>query len=1136
MKNSFPKSRALNVATFLLVTAVPPAAISAQIPDGWPMVPAANASTSGGADRYIVRFVEPPLALHASELEAKKAGSFYKVSATGRRRLDVKNGAALAYVQYLSDRQQIYLAGIREALQLGSPPPVLSSMQHAANAAVLKLTESDAEKIRKIPGVEAVERVQQLPLATEIGPRHIGASSLWWGTASGSDTLFASSWDRPGHLGEGVVVGVIDSGYNSLSPSFQPSDNRGYTMRNPLGDGNFLGHCSRGSGAAGISLAGCNAKVIGAYDAVTLSTGASTGYSAEDTVGHGSHTASIAAGNFREAKYRNLNLQISGVAPHANLVIYKACSSNMCGSDAIVKSVDLAVADGAVDVLNLSISGSGSPWAVTIQKTLLAATESGIFVAAAAGNTSDAAPLPEQGSVNNISPWITTVAAGTHTGGGADGAVLQIRSAAPVPAGLDRLYLNHIEGSKLLAAAITADIRMSPSFGSSGANQDGCASYAADLFAGSIAFINRGSCPTKDAVEHAIAAGALAVVVKNSRPSDPLYFDGLVAQPAVPVFWLSQEAAEPLQAYLSASSLVASSVVAMSRTRDPLQADKLADFSLRGPGISLSPVFVLDVIKPDIQAPGVNILAAVHNRPGSGGPGRVDMMSGTSMAAPHVAGAAALLKGLRPNWSPSEIKSALMMTSTSNGLTTPDGKAPTTFFERGSGSARVFSAAQAGLVLDETASRYLAANPSSGGDPSSLNLASMQNLNCPTRCSFERRFRSTVDRPVTWTASVLPGNEPGLGIAFSASTFVVPANAVSEPLTIRVDLTGLSPSDSERHFAEVLLVPNDPGLASLRLPLVVSRSRAEIYVGNSDRAITFTSSQVSGGNPQFVGVFNLGDEQLTVTRNTQAGVNLPVGAQSSDPVFGIYESTGYSEAGNAYQRRFAADDFSVEWFTTQITKLRVSGSLESAAPGASLGGLATSVHWRIYRDVQGWPDSYPGADNAAVFKADLALGAAGLDVSGNDLSLDLVAAGLEANLPEGRYWLVVYPTLPCDDRGRGCTNVWYRKGALAVSAHGFMRSSGESSGWVKNSLGGLEMTLESRASCNEAPWGPNMTWSLSGVVSNSPLPMQIPGSRLSTLNVRAVAPLGPLPSRALVCLGSNDPRTPVLPITVNVVQ
>src|SRR4029078_13521512 len=127
-------------------------------------------------------------------------------------------------------------------------------------------------------------------------------------------------------------------------------------------------------------------------------------------------------------------------------------------------------------------------------------------------------------------------------------------------------------------------------------------------------------------------------------------------------------------------------------------ADSLASFSLLGPA-------TFDIIKPDVQAPGVSILAAFNNARTTGatlGVNNVAFDDGTSMATPHTTGSAALLMGLHPDWSPMEVKSALRITAKEAGLNKADHSTPSDFFDRGAGRIQDDVASKTGLVLHET--------------------------------------------------------------------------------------------------------------------------------------------------------------------------------------------------------------------------------------------------------------------------------------------------------------------------------------------------------------------------------------------------------------------------------------------------
>src|SRR5690606_11500707 len=198
-------------------------------------------------------------------------------------------------------------------------------------------------------------------------------------------------------------------------------------------------------------------------------------------------------------------------------------------------------------------------------------------------------------------------------------------------------------------------------------------------------------------------------------------------------------------------------------------------FSSRGPVNSLP-----DLIKPDVTAPGVDIFAAYAN------PSDFNFVSGTSMSSPHNAGAAALMMALYPDWTPAEIQSAMMSTALTSGVLKEDGVTPATPFDMGSGRVDLSVAALAGLVLDETKANYQAANPNTGGDPKTLNTASMGNSACATSCSWTRTFGSTLDAAQEYDVSVtMPA---GFTATVTPNNFKIPAGG-SQDVTVTVNVT-----------------------------------------------------------------------------------------------------------------------------------------------------------------------------------------------------------------------------------------------------------------------------------------------------------------------------------------------------------
>ncbi len=330
------------------------------------------------------------------------------------------------------------------------------------------------------------------------------------------------------------------------------------------------------------------------------------------------------------------------------------------------------------------------------------------------------------------------------------------------------------------------------------------------------------------------------------------------------------------------------------------------------------------------------------------GPDKVDLLDGTSMASPDVAGAAALLMGLHPGWTPMEVKSALMMTAQDTGLTTATqatGVLPSTAFDRGAGRIRPFVAARAGLALDETGAQFAAADPSTAGDVRTLNLASMQNSSCITvidtitssaACSFVRTIRSTLDHTVNWSASV-----SGLPGTVSPSGFQIDPNASLE-LTVNVDASAVA-ADGTYHFGKLALQADD-GSPPLHMPIAVAVPPPVLATETSLSIIVPAGATSNSGT---LTITNLGGPTLSVT-NTNLVDAVPqytvtTADQPIKPAFPRFSRSTY--APDTFTGVFTANAFSV---TDPVTNLR-----SMSFPGATTGGLlatlaGTSLHFRIY--------------------------------------------------------------------------------------------------------------------------------------------------------------------------------------------
>jgi subtilisin family serine protease len=682
-----------------------------------------DAGAPDAPQTYIIRFVEPGLTRYGGGTRGIPATS---VEATRARKLDAQAPAAQAYETYLVERRTEHIASIAQAL--GHSLAVSHHYAVTMNGVAATLTRDEAARVARVPGVASVRVSRELGLDTYRGPEFIGASALWNGSAAPGGV---------GSRGEGIVVGVVDTGANSTHPSFADDAACGFDAAHP--------------------------KLLSAVDCGTTDgAGLCNGNNpeADPGNGHGVHTASTAVGNVVDASATPAptipppHTFISGVAPCAQLRTYKVCPGSGCTDAAITAGVENAIAD-RVDVVNYSIGPicgnlpGDSPWSDG-DEIWLDALGADIFVAASAGNTRPGCDDPG-GRVSNNGPWVATVAASTHDENVSGFGTLSATGPGAPPAGARGIVMQPGSGLDVGQSMSGVPLRYDA------ANPIGCTingGFPPGYFNGAVALIRRGNCAYEEKINNAAAAGAVLAAIYNND-------DGIVFMnsggASLPAYSMQRGEGEALIAFIDAS---APAPVTVDFTPAARQGDVLAAFSLRGPDGLTS------ITKPDLTAPGVNIYAALDAAENNYG-----YLSGTSMSSPHVAGAAALLRAIHPGWSPSEVKSALMLTAANPGLEenlqtqwTPD--------DVGGGRVDLTRAALVGFVLDETHARYLAADPAHGGDPKTLNLPSLRNVDgcdAPAPCTWTRTLRDTLPAPSSWTVSV---NAPaGVDVAVDPPSF-----------------------------------------------------------------------------------------------------------------------------------------------------------------------------------------------------------------------------------------------------------------------------------------------------------------------------------------------------------------------------
>ncbi len=648
-----------------LIAAV--AAATATAPVASPTARAEPAGLSVGNDKamYVVQMLDMPVVAYDGSVKGLAA-----TKPKAGQKVDPTSAKVTKYAAFLDQSHSAALS------KVGGRK--IYDYRYSFNGFAAELTATAAMKLQGMPGVVAVSKNEMLSLDTADTPDFLGLSGEGgvWDQLGGP--IGGKSIDG---AGEGVIIGVVDSGVWPESASFSDRNAKGKRVYQQIAG--WHGKCVPGEAFAASM---CNQKLIGAQyfnEGFGGSAGVDASFpdayefnSVRDADGHGTHTASTAGGNYgvetNTVLAGTMLGPISGMAPRARIAAYKACwgisPDGGCTTVDTVAAIDQAVADG-VDVINYSISGSQNVFLDPVEVAFLFAADAGVFVAASAGNDG-----PDAETLNHPSPWLTTVAASTHSrvaiasGSLGDGTTLSGVGVADTTVSSGLVYAGDI-----------------PADGVDGDTAALCyeGSLDEDLAAGKIVACDRGAIARVDKSAAVLQAGGVGMFLMNVSPST-LNADNHL----VPTLHVDELARATILTYVAGEGTPTGTINAAMITFDG--EPEMAAFSSRGP-ISGGD---FDVLKPDITAPGVDVLAAVS--PYSSGRD-FDFLSGTSMSSPHMAGIGALMTDAHPNWTPMMIKSALMTTAYQ---AVTDAGAPADAFDFGAGHVNPPNALDPGLVYD----------------------------------------------------------------------------------------------------------------------------------------------------------------------------------------------------------------------------------------------------------------------------------------------------------------------------------------------------------------------------------------------------------------------------------------------------
>ena len=596
----------------------------------------------GVSDVYIVLLEEAPVAAYRGD----KAG--YPATKPGAgKKLDRTSANVRNYANFLVSRH--------DAVAKSVGATRIYDYRYSLNGFAASLNKGQVAKLRATNGVVSVQRDTLSQPLTDNSPSFLGlnASGGIWSQLGGQ-----------GSAGEDVIIGVVDTGIWPEHPSFAD------TNYGPP-PATWHGTCQTGEQW---SKANCSDKLIGAryYNKGFGHFGGGLQddfQSARDLEGHGTHTSSTAGGNANvEATIvgRSFGL-ISGMAPRARIAAYKACWPGGCATSDLNAAIDDAVADG-VDVINYSIGDGDPDFLDSDDVAFLFARQANVFVAASAGNDGPGASTTDHGG-----PWLTTVGASTQ----------------------NRSFVGTVtlgNGQTFKGVQVTNALPSTPLVDGKAAGDTGCLE---DLVPAQVAgkiVLCEGSFSRASRSRAVKAAGGVGMILYTAAENDSLMSD----THHVPTVHVQNSAGLAIRAYtVSAGASATASLSGM--TKEFGGGNTMAAFSSRGPLLPSSRS-TGDLLKPDITAPGVQILAGNTPTDTNALPGQLfQAIGGTSMSSPHIAGIGALLRDRHPSWTPDQMQSAIM-TSARQNVFKQDGVTPADPFDFGAGHVVPNGAANPGLV------------------------------------------------------------------------------------------------------------------------------------------------------------------------------------------------------------------------------------------------------------------------------------------------------------------------------------------------------------------------------------------------------------------------------------------------------
>lgn len=572
-------------------------------------------------------------------------------------------------------------------------PRMIYSYRNVLSGFAARLTQEELRAVEQKNGFISAHPERTLRRQTTHTPHFLGLQQnigLW----------------KDSNFGKGVIIGVLDSGITPDHPSFS--------------DAGISPPPAKWKGRCELNGTACNNKLIGArsFNIAAMSTKGQKGEAPIDEDGHGTHTASTAAGAFVDGAevLGNAKGTAAGMAPHAHLAIYKVCFGEDCPESDILAALDAAVEDG-VDVISISL-GLNEPPPFFNDSTAIgafAAIQKGIFVSCSAGNFG-----PSDGSLVNGAPWILTVGAST----------IDRSIVATTVLGNGEEF----EGESVFQPSDFSPTLLPLAFaGTNGLCGNGSLN---DIdFRGKVVLCERGGGIGRIAKGQEVKrVGGAAMILMNDEING---FSLSADVHTLPATHVSYAAGLKIKAYINSTLAPTATISFKGTIIGNSLSPAVASFSSRGPNLP-SP----GILKPDIIGPGVNILAAwpfpLDNSTISNL--NFNIMSGTSMSCPHLSGIAALLKSSHPDWSPAAIKSAIMTSADTLNLENKpivdETLQPANIFATGSGHVNPSRADDPGLVYDIQPDDYIPYLCGLGYSDREVGIIAHRTINCAERSSI----------------------------------------------------------------------------------------------------------------------------------------------------------------------------------------------------------------------------------------------------------------------------------------------------------------------------------------------------------------------------------------------------------------